>query len=321
VFPVPSPGEEDEELDLGDLLLTPGASIEGRVLDASGSPLPEVRIGLSGPSEIASPVELDPFVKQRSTFTGEKGRFLLGGLAGGTWRVRLSEPSGGAVEKTITLAVGQRLQGLVWHFEIGGRLNGIVRESSGFPVGSAWVDLVPGHGQAGTPLQVECDGEGAFEFLDVPVGPYSLLAGAPVRGSEESSLAPLLETVLQNVRADGGFVEVVLERGSAWIEGVVRDAGGNPAPLALVSRDWGDGRLHDGVLTDADGRFRVRVAPHSRSTLRAWPTLSIGPEATTTALELRLKRLVVDSEHPRAISTDLQAGARNVELHLKASDD
>ncbi len=73
-------------------------TIEGRVLDAEGSPLPGVTINLAGPQG------------QSSTVTGDDGDFRFGLLVAGEYTVGASLEGLGSTEVVVPLGAGQRQQ-------------------------------------------------------------------------------------------------------------------------------------------------------------------------------------------------------------------
>ena len=311
-------------LDLGDLVLLRGARVAGSVLDADGSPLAHVSITLKGPIETACPPGAEPFLKERCATSDSEGRFALWDLAPGTWEVLLRAEGGRIQEESLVLAEGEQRGHQTWRLGSGGSLEGVVREGAGPGVGEAFVTLYPEDGHNGPRLTTRCDAAGLFAFRDVPAGLFVLHASGPEEepgGDIADGQAPLLPALLRNLRPDGRFVEVVLKRGTAWIDGRVLEADGAPVPLALVVRDRGDGRRHDGVLTDAAGRFRVRVAPGSRTTLFTWRTRPLGEAlGNLSVLEWRLKRHIVDTDHPPPSLADQEAGASGVTLRFATRD-
>src|SRR5688572_11618109 len=71
-------------------------TLEGRVLDAEGNPLPGVTINLAGPQG------------QTSTVTGEDGVFRFGLLVGGEYTVGATLEGLGSTEILVQLGAGQR---------------------------------------------------------------------------------------------------------------------------------------------------------------------------------------------------------------------
>jgi protocatechuate 3,4-dioxygenase beta subunit len=68
------PGQKMDDLNL---TMIPSGAITGRVLDASGEPVESAEVQAEGPGGTAQPA-----------FTDEEGRFRLGGLAPGRYRIR-----------------------------------------------------------------------------------------------------------------------------------------------------------------------------------------------------------------------------------------
>jgi hypothetical protein len=110
-------------------------------------------------------------------------------------------------------------------------------------------------------------------------------------------LAPWLYSCLEHVSPDAGPIVLTLRRG-ACIEGVLRNAAGEPLYGHSISIVNEAGESGLGATTDSEGRFRLGVEPGTTWTLTvrgprgeaAFETLLVHPDvpAGTRGLELRL---------------------------------
>ena len=248
-------------LDLGRLVVEKGLVLAGRVLDEDGRPVAGARVRvlrLAGMSTL-------PVTEET---TGEDGRFTAAGLSEGTWRVRVTPPTGRNLlpaEEDLDLPGGP----LEIVLSPGAVLEVTVRTDDGEPLREPSV----------TARRVD-EGEGAerrtfrgkrladdeappsearFRVEGLPAGTWVLHAGAAGRAPARSEE---IELAAGEVVDD---LELVLDRGIE-IEGVVVERGtGAPIEGAIV-------RVRDGLdeaVTGPDGGFVLGGIPAGSVVLHA----------------------------------------------------
>ncbi len=98
------PAPEGADLDLGEIRLARPLRLEGRVLDADGSPLPRVAVTVVGPQlEEKQPGEVR-YGDEVSGFTDDLGRFRFTDLAAGPYSVTVRCPGGAGAAADVTLS-------------------------------------------------------------------------------------------------------------------------------------------------------------------------------------------------------------------------
>ncbi|NBD08441.1 carboxypeptidase regulatory-like domain-containing protein [Corallococcus sp. c25j21] len=219
------------------LVLDRGASVSGTVTDATGQPLPEVRIGLwdsAAPSSRPQPDFL---------FTDKHGAFSLSGLKGSHYVLEAWHRTPGAVQwVSQTLVLEERAHtDVALRFDEGRTLRGMTTDAAGLPLPGVWVQacLSPDDSSAGKVRELSCvltaddsvrsgpDGRFTLRHLTAPV--YQLVATR-----EDLRLSPSLSR------------------------------GGTPGPLSLrVPAGANDVRL---VMEPAP-RLRARVVDHDGAPL------------------------------------------------------
>ncbi len=206
-----------------------GEGLAGLALDhATGGPLPGVRVRAFGEGW------------ESSATSDEEGRFELS-VASGSAPLVEAEREGyaplrralGFADATGFGASGEDDGELVLHLRPGavlaGRLTGVAPELLEGGTVHLW-DLALDPGASGEGLATEPDGGGAFAFLDLAAGEYTLLASVP--GHRPAYLARV--TVPEAERVE---VELELAPG-ATISGYVTAPGGEPRPGVRVSAAW-----------------------------------------------------------------------------------
>lgn len=226
-----------------ELVLTPGATIEGSVQDASGAPIAsaDVRVVVRGSTFWRA---------QRQAFTGADGTFAIAGLPRRAVDVVAAHATGSSAIVPIDLAA-KPVQELVLKLDVTGAIEGTVVDSSGQPLGDAQVSAEPKYSGSLEEQQVwivrgvqdaVTDQGGAFRFAGLPAGTYRLRAGR--LGASESSmqLAKPVEVVVgakpgdkvQLVLVDDGTIigKVALPDGTAPAAFTVSISGTYPTPFA-----------------------------------------------------------------------------------------
>lgn len=162
-----------------ELVVRRGLSISGRVVDEEGRPV-------AGRHLQTLDAERNPFQAHppQGPATGADGRFTIGGLAPGRYRVYLDGNEGAWVRMWLTggdsVAAGTTDVALT--LTNGGVIAGRVLDDAGAPVAQQRVDLLwaPRDGYGRTAFT---DAEGRFEVRGLPLGrSYTVRAGKASRG-------------------------------------------------------------------------------------------------------------------------------------------
>lgn len=261
--PLAVPGVElpagGSPVDLGTVVLEPGAVLEGRVTDADDDPLEDAavkaypaRAGFGfGPRRGAEPTEAT---------TGPDGRFRIPDLASGE-RVTLVVERSGFADRRLEGVEVPGDEPLTVVLERSARLAGVVVERGGEPVPDAWVTARVERTDRMQPslARAASDEDGRFVLEDLNPGVVNLEA----RSGDHRPAELRLEVEAGEERDD---LRLELAPGAA-VEGRVLDAAGSPLPDARVTQVVSQpGTRGASDTTDADGRYRLGgLAPGSHS--------------------------------------------------------
>jgi hypothetical protein len=260
-----------------DFALIPGGSVQGRVVDRHGAPVP----GLV----VLATLDDRPVAAARN---GEDGRFVLRGLAAGALSLSASGPrhaTPGAV--ALDLGIAEQVQGVEIVVDGAFTISGVVVDGQGQPVGG----VVVGGASRGLVSIVRAAsptaGDGRFELQGALPGRWSLDASG-------ESVLPLFDG--PEVTVDGADVvgiEVRVDRG-VTLRGRVE-----PAQQATVVLDTpaGGSRELETVLTlqgtrtrtAADGAFTILAAPSGSLRL-----VATGDDGATGELPIELATRSID---------------------------
>ncbi len=239
-----------------------GVSVAGRVLDADGDPLPDLRVRF----EPVSGDEARPGAATLTAFSGPDGAFRIDGLTGrgrllvasSTWVTLLAGDATPPVDPAgATVVAAPRA-----------RLAGRVLDPAGAPVDGARLEVLPPDDLlarlgadlgASWPVAVttRADADGRFALPRAP-----RLDGARLRVT-----APGFRADERLLPADDDALTVVLAPPPARLAGRVVDATWRPVPGAVVG--WGART----ATADVDGAFTFRCEPEELAGDRAPPTL------------------------------------------------
>lgn len=272
------------EIDLGEVLLVPGETIKGRVVDATG------RV-VEGADLVATPERSTVHVSMpmnprapnfpsnlRQTSDGE-GRFAFENLvAGRRYDIEAKHPDHVTTRLAgigIGVGVGAGDAELEVVMERAAVLRGRVIGDAGRPVPRVTVAAQP---EPTDPLDVfgggppgahdGTDEEGAFELRGVPAGTVRLV----VHGESWTLAEPRLVEVLPGEEADGLELRAVPAR---RLTGVIRAQDGRPVPhaeVALVRVDVGPGGQGTSTHSrnaQADGTFAFGGVETGEVTVKA----------------------------------------------------
>ncbi|MBX3161304.1 MAG: carboxypeptidase regulatory-like domain-containing protein [Deltaproteobacteria bacterium] len=162
-----------------------GGAVEGALLDgASGAPLVGIAISGDGPG-----------VATADAATDADGRWKLGPLVPGTWKLEVALPGYRPFVREIDVPVG-RAPGAITVRDIridlarGALVGGTVRDSRGNRVAGARV-TAQGEAGAGAPCDGTTDHDGEFRLRDCPTGELVVVgARGDVRGSVRTTVRP-----------------------------------------------------------------------------------------------------------------------------------
>ncbi len=192
--------------------------------------------------------------------TNETGTFAFDALEAGRYSVSANAKGFLPTNKTIELAVGQALDGLVLHLKPGGhQLRGIVRDATGGPIVAAIVQLVPMRGihtMRGESTATHSHEVGQYELSAAP--------GRYVAWAYHADYVPLSKTI--TISSEIQELNFDLAPG-AVVEGMVRHMS-NEAPVSGAQVTYATDRVNafdffanatgSGVVhSDAEGRFRI----------------------------------------------------------------
>lgn len=279
--------------DLGRVVLTAGAVLEGQVEDPGGNPVDGAAVRV---------LQVDPVADRLAragspaaaleAVSGADGRFEVRGLKPGE-TVGLAVTREGYAPRTLSglrVPAGEPARVVLSR---AARLSGRIAGESGEPVAGARVVLRGLDGARPIAGLGSADGEGRFTLEGIAPGRYALDASAP----------GYLPGSLEKLEAAGGAevddLDVTLRRG-ATVEGTVYAPDGTPAAGATVralpasGNDTGMLTFLPETRTDAEGHYRLGGLRPGRQSLaaehpdyaRTAKAVEIGGEETRIDLHL-----------------------------------
>lgn len=269
------PGEGREPLlDLGDVTLAPGAVLSGVVVDEHGRPAVGARVECRGTSADRGALggapwsALDGRVGLREARADAAGRFAFADLDAGAYRVGASWRSDPPVELVEVPLERAARADVRLALARGLALEGRVQDAAGHPLAEALVSLWPAGDERRRAAAQWTAADGSFRIAGLAAGAYDVLVEPdPIR-----ERSPLAARRLSAVSPGGGELVLVLEPARVLQGRVLRPDGSPAADVDVEAREtaragalWADARAR----TDADGRFRLPVAPDRAYALRA----------------------------------------------------
>ncbi len=234
-----------------ELVLAPGAAVEGRVVDGEGRPVA---------GAFVEPVEersVRSFrISANATADGD-GWYVLDGLPTGPRSIAAEDGQGRRGVGELDVRAGEnrldiRLTG-------GAEVTGRVVDAEGAPVAGAEVMLLAG-GRGWTRRQATTGGDGSFRFEGVEDGEYRVRASKQGHATAESE-------PLRVAGAPVGGLEVRLQAGGAIVGRVL---GLEPDALARVEIGAGRAQAMDYKSTRVDYEGRYRIAAVAPGEWRVW---------------------------------------------------
>jgi hypothetical protein len=256
-----------------ELRLTRGSSIQGRIVDSSsGAPVLDASVTLvrplggGGPGGGPGAAALALLSGDADSRSDADGRFVIGGLAPGSYTVMARHPDYADSSALVEVKDGPAAVDL--RLTAGGRVGGIVLSETNAPLAGAAVTLASGaaggggfgRGGFGGGQSTVTDEGGRFRFTHLAAGRYTVEAS--LRGHQ----APPVELILQ---AGEALENLTLSLASgARIRGVVS---GLPSALqgGVVVAATGPAGYGASTRAGADGTFELTGAPVGPINLRA----------------------------------------------------
>ena len=251
------------------IVLSRGAAIAGRVVDATGKPVAEARVVATSASE-PFPV-VDP--RRDGVLTKADGTFAFPAVAPGTWRLAATHADHGpATSSPLTVDGIHPKAGIELALSAGGTVKGKVVDKNGKPVPSAEVRVVArGHVDWRARRQALTNGDGMFAVSGLPLRAMDVVAS---HDSGASAIAAADLTTKAEVD-----VTLTLEV-TGEIAGTVVDKAGQPIGDAQViaEPEWSGGtgervawsvRGIQEAVTDQGGTFKLTGMPDGAYRVRA----------------------------------------------------
>ncbi|WP_163995680.1 carboxypeptidase-like regulatory domain-containing protein [Pyxidicoccus caerfyrddinensis] len=240
-----------------DFTLERATSVEGRLVDDTGKPVPGIELALRGPGE-GDEEDFDPLFER--TTSDVEGRFVLDAPTPGKARIDIDDDS--FVPEKHPVRLPSREVQVVLHR--GTSVSGTVVDARGSPVSGTWVTLWKAGASGESPRGQGVDEQGRFALRGVPPGRYVVEAVLRAEGLERTASHTLEPR-------DGEQAEVTLRfEDGRTLSGLVVDGAGQPVADAIVHTrlpsepPWRSDVVTcgvggpEGVHTDAEGRFTLR---------------------------------------------------------------
>ncbi|HVS18572.1 MAG TPA: carboxypeptidase-like regulatory domain-containing protein, partial [Planctomycetota bacterium] len=235
------------------LVLSPGLTVSGRVLDGSGAPLDDVRVRSQ---RLSFPRHADAEAPS-GRFRNSDGSFELAGFSPGLWIVS-ARAGGYCVSDPVQVRVPD--DGPVeLRLEREATVRGVVLGLDGRPAAGVEVTVLqPGHGENRYDFYAKpndrTDGEGAFS-IDGLYGGLAHLTATALDGVPGERLDVEL---VPGVTLDGLVLSL---RQGCSLEGQVLDRDGLPDAGVYVQLNAVDNSTFQSFMTDQEGRFEGRGLP------------------------------------------------------------
>jgi hypothetical protein len=281
-----------------EVLLAPGARLEGLVVDAAGAPLPRVRVSvkaqewnLNAPDpDVLGGLVAAPEDREWAALSRADGRYELSGLpVGMDLNLEVRHELHLVVQefRALRLAPGEVR---VRNFRVGqgGTIQGVLLDAGGGPVAERALWLLSGsqprmfRWHEAPFARTFTDDEGRFSFESIPAGAWLCGPGPAALEDSADAALPLGQVVELPPGVPGVEVELRLPEG-AFVDGRCVGLDGEPVADATVLI-LGSGRSLD-TRSAQDGTFALGPLPPGTYELRAQGT--DGHVASGTTLLVR----------------------------------
>ncbi len=250
-----------EERDLGEVILSPGILLSGRILGPDGKGVADAQISLQDrnqANEFGMVFGNAPGATRADATTDEDGNFAIEGVRVGEYTLDANAHGFVRASTSLNLVEGRPDHSVDLHLATGASVSGVVRNQNGKPLPDARVVLVRSRGfstyqwnherilDKGTPVNED----GSFELSGLgSEGKWRIAAAAPgyARGRSEN-VSP------------GAKMEVLLDPRMS-LTGTVHDDAGNPvegAQLRMMAKSADRNRDYfnrTNATTDENGAF------------------------------------------------------------------
>ncbi|MBI2922116.1 MAG: sigma-70 family RNA polymerase sigma factor [Planctomycetes bacterium] len=254
-----SPEEGGDVADLGDLAVGAAGWVGGRVLTASGEPMPGIAVTLGGFPQILSRAdksisgEVSGSARTRdSGSTDASGRFRFEDLPPGTYVLMTAQPGLPAYRSELSLPPGGHQDGIEIRMPAGRFVTVHVLDDHGRPLPGIVVSC------SRPWLEARTDVLGDARFLvsgseaEFDLGRIEIVSVLDGRGPDQ---VPMFTPPAQRLPAGARELTFVFRR-AGMTEGFALDPDGNPLAFAELDVFAGGRRLRT-LLTDEAGRFQV----------------------------------------------------------------
>jgi protocatechuate 3,4-dioxygenase beta subunit len=239
-------------IDLGDVIVHDGHSIEGVVVDADGEPMPRLMVIVQGANSDRGKLRsraptVDHFYgNSEDRYTDDQGRFRFPDLAPGTYLVKVRPHGAPEQQRSVTLH-GEDVADLEIALNSGHRVKIMVLGPDGEPIAGAYVAPITGGGNTQT------DGSGVG-YLTLPRGANVQLSVFTMGSTNPEWVVPSAQMVSSSAS------EVTFQYKRAKLVRVrLLDPSGDPIEGAQVEARRGAELVRSGT-TEADGRVTIKVS-------------------------------------------------------------
>jgi RNA polymerase sigma factor (sigma-70 family) len=283
VFDFPLGELESETVNLGQLVLHPPASIQGKVLAPNGDPLQGIHVLLNG--EPARRDDLGPMFAPGVGYksgegigygrircvTDHQGEFSFYNLPAGSFH--LSAGKKGYLHRgsyTAHLTRGQSLLDAEIVLDKGLSIQGVIHDANGVPMPAAKVT-------AYKPMSTDqlvytlADTDGHFELWGLEPGSYRIGASSGFNPSRPQRARPWIECLVEDVAAGTDDLGIALPDLSS-VKGTVVGPTNKPVFGAIIELGQSsDTLISTTISTDQNGEFELFLPADQSFTLDFWP--------------------------------------------------
>lgn len=235
--------ERGQDLEDQRFVLEPGALVAGRVLDASGRPVPEALV------QVLQDDSARRLGRFSSASSDADGNYLLEGVSPGPRSFAAEHGDHVRAVRDLEVVAGENR--LDFRLEAGSRVSGRVVDEGGSPVAGAVIGTSRTGGHLGFGRSdVTSDDSGAFELEGLEPGTYTLTA------RKEGYAGATLEDVQVGPAPLSGL-ELRMERGALVTGRLLGVELNDLANATVMAGDAGGQRLAAMGTVDYEGRYRV----------------------------------------------------------------